>query len=201
MAQARGIRNHLSLDDWFLREVFTLWDIFSTSQVILRHLHLRPIHWHLKNDWDAPESLEKIINLPRSLHLHLKCWLDENNVLHGPPLPPHSTHSATDYRCIKQSLECTLRGLHRRPENLWSKPESNMYINFLEPKAILLALRTFGFLGPDNSRCIRQHNSCVVYTQGREYQISREFANNVFDARIYFPLRYTSLISVCDVIS
>ena len=30
---------------------------------------------------------------------------------------------------------------------------------------------------------------------------NREFANNVFDARIYFPLRYTSLISVCDVIS
>ena len=28
----------------------------------------------------------------------------------------------------------------------------------------------------------------------------REFANNVFDARIYYPLRYTSLISVCDVI-
>ena len=31
--------------------------------------------------------------------------------------------------------------------------------------------------------------------------VNREFANNVFDARIYFPLRYTSLISVCDVIS
>ena len=29
----------------------------------------------------------------------------------------------------------------------------------------------------------------------------REFANNVFDTRIYFPLCYTSLISVCDVIS
>ena len=31
--------------------------------------------------------------------------------------------------------------------------------------------------------------------------VNREFANNVFHARIYFPLRYTSLISVCDVIS
>ena len=29
----------------------------------------------------------------------------------------------------------------------------------------------------------------------------REFANNVFDARIYLSLCYTSLISVCDVIS
>ena len=31
--------------------------------------------------------------------------------------------------------------------------------------------------------------------------LNREFANSVFHVRIYFPLRYTSLISVCDVIS
>ena len=32
------------------------------------------------------------------------------------------------------------------------------------------------------------------------YENIREFANNVFDARIYLPLHYTSLISVCDII-
>ena len=30
---------------------------------------------------------------------------------------------------------------------------------------------------------------------------SREFANNVFEARICFPLRYMSVISVLNVIS
>ena len=40
-----------------------------------------------------------------------------------------------------------------------------------------------------------------AFQHGVPIQDIREFANNVFDARIYFPLRYTSLISVCDVIS
>ena len=30
---------------------------------------------------------------------------------------------------------------------------------------------------------------------------NREFANNIFDVRMYFPLRYMSLISMCDIIS
>ena len=46
----------------------------------------RPIQWHLKNNWRVPESLENVIPVPRSLHPHLKWWLEENNVLPGQPL-------------------------------------------------------------------------------------------------------------------
>ena len=31
----------------------------------------RPIQWDLKNNWRVPESLEKVIPIPRSLHPHL----------------------------------------------------------------------------------------------------------------------------------
>ena len=34
-------------------------------------LHMRPIQWHLKRHWRVPESLEKEIPVPRSLHSHL----------------------------------------------------------------------------------------------------------------------------------
>ena len=37
-------------------------------------LYMRPIQWHLKNNWRVPESLQKVIPLPRSLHPHLR-WL------------------------------------------------------------------------------------------------------------------------------
>ena len=47
-----------------------------------------PIQWHLKSSWRVPESLEKVIPTPKSLHPHLKWWLEESNVLQGQPLHP-----------------------------------------------------------------------------------------------------------------
>ena len=34
-------------------------------QFHLGQLHRRPIQWHLKNNWRVPESLEKVIPIPR----------------------------------------------------------------------------------------------------------------------------------------
>ena len=50
--------------------------------------HMRPIQWHLKNNAKVPESLEKVLPIPRSLHPHLRWWLQEDNVLQGQPLHP-----------------------------------------------------------------------------------------------------------------
>ena len=60
----------------------------TEKQVHLGQLHMRPIQWHLKNNWRVPESLEKVIPVPRSLHPHLRWWLEESNVLPGQPLHP-----------------------------------------------------------------------------------------------------------------
>ena len=55
----------------------------TEKQVPLGRLHMRPIQWHLKRHWRVPESLEKEIPVPRSLHPHLLCWTKETNVLCG----------------------------------------------------------------------------------------------------------------------
>ena len=70
----------------------------TEKQVHLGRLHMRPIQWHLKNNWRVPESLEKIIPLPRSLHPHLQWWLEEDNVLQGQRLHPvkHALQIFTD---------------------------------------------------------------------------------------------------------
>ena len=47
-----------------------------------------PIQWHLKNNWHIPESLEKLIPIPRSIHHHLRWWLEQDHVLLGQPLHP-----------------------------------------------------------------------------------------------------------------
>ena len=60
----------------------------TEEQVHLGQMHMRLIQWHLKNNWRLPESLEKVIPIPRSLHSHLQWWLKEDNVLTGQPLHP-----------------------------------------------------------------------------------------------------------------
>ena len=58
----------------------------TEKQVHLGRLHMRPIQWHLNNNRRVREPLEKVIPIPRSLHLHLRWWLQEDNVLQGQPL-------------------------------------------------------------------------------------------------------------------
>ena len=59
----------------------------------LTELHRKPIQWHLKNNWRVPESIEKGISIPKSLHPHLKRWLQEENVLRSSWLKKKVTKS------------------------------------------------------------------------------------------------------------
>ena len=56
-----------------VRQFMSLISLLTATekQVHLGRLHMRPIQWHLKNNWRVPESLEKLIPIPRTLHPHL----------------------------------------------------------------------------------------------------------------------------------
>ena len=121
---------------------------------------MRPIQWHLKNNWRIPESLEKVIPVPKSLHPHLRWWLEEDNVLLGQPLHPlkHALQIFTD--ASKEGWgahldEYTARGT-------WSLPESMLHINQLELKAVFLALKEFRTLVYNKTVLIATDNTTVV---------------------------------------
>ena len=101
----------------------------TEKQVHLCRLHMRPIQWHLKNNWRVPESLEKVISVPRSLHPHLRWWLEESNVLPGQPLHPlkHALQIFTD--APKEGWGAHLN--ERTSRGTWSLPESKLHINHL----------------------------------------------------------------------
>ena len=113
----------------------------TEKQVPLGRLHMRPIQWHLKTHWHIPESLEKVIPIPRSLHPHLQWWLMEENVLTGQHLH-HLRHAVQIFTDASNEGwgahlgDYTARGG-------WPVPESKLHINFLELKAVLLALKAF----------------------------------------------------------
>ena len=122
---------------------------------------MRPIQWHLKNNCRVPESLEKVISVPKSLHPHLRWWLEESNVLLGQPLHPlkHALQIFTD--ASKEGWgahldEHTARGT-------WSLPESMLHINYLALKAVFLALKEFQDLCLDSTCSNRQHHNGVIH--------------------------------------
>ena len=132
----------------------------TEKQVHLGRLHMRPIQWHLKNNWRVPESLEKVIPISKSLHPHLQWWLQKDNVLTGQSLHPikHALQIFTD--ASKEGWGAHLN--ERTARGSWSLPESKLHINYLELKVVFLALKEFQDLCTDNIVLVATDNTTVV---------------------------------------
>ena len=152
----------LSLPACPVRQFMSLIGLLTATenQVHLGRLHMRPMQWHLKNHWRIPESLEKVIPIPRSLHPHLQWWLQEDNVLTGQPLHPirHALQIFTD--SSKEGWGAHLN--ERTARGTWSLPESKLHINYLKLKAVFLALKEFQDLCADKIVLVATDNTTVV---------------------------------------
>ena len=152
----------ISLPACLVREFMSLIGLLMATekQVHLGRLHMRPIQWHLKSNWRIPESLEKRIPLPRSLHPHLQWWLKEDNVLTGQPLHPmqHALQIFTD--TSKEGWGAHLNEFIAR--GTWPLPECKLHINYLELKAVFLALKEFQKLCMGKMVLIVTDNTTVV---------------------------------------
>ena len=145
-----------------VRQFMSLIGLLTTTekQVSAGRLHMRPLQWHLKKNWHVPEVLEKVIPVPQPLHPHLDWWLDENNVLKGQPQHPlqHAVQLFTD--ASKEGWGAHLGDFTAR--GVWSPFESRLYINFLEMKAVLLALRQLEHLCKNQIVLVATDNTTVV---------------------------------------
>ena len=155
----------------------------TEKQVHLGRLHMRPIQWHLKNHWRVPESLEKIIPLPRSLHPHLQWWLEEDNVLQGQPLHPmkHALQIFTD--ASKEGWGAHLNELTARGS--WSVPESQLHINQGSLSSLKRVPRSLC-----KSNCpsgYGQHDSRSIHKQGRRHEVGPSVCPPVENLDLVFP--------------
>ena len=96
----------------------------------------------------------------KGIRIHLEWWLDESNVLQGQPLHPlkHALHIFTD--ASKEGWGAHL-GEHTA-RGSWSVPESKRHINFLELKAVFLALKGFQHLCTARIVLVATDNTTVV---------------------------------------
>ena len=152
----------MSLPHCPVRQFMSLIGLLTATekQVHLGRLHMRPIQWHLKQHWRIPESLEKVIPIPRSLYPHLQWWLQEDNVLTGQPLHPikHALQIFTD--ASKEGWGAHLNEFTAR--GTWSLPESKLHINYLELKAVFLALKEFQNLCANKIVLVATDNTTVM---------------------------------------
>ena len=156
------IRDLLARRTCPVRHLMSLTGLLTATekQVHLGRLHMRPIQWHLKNNWRVPESLEKVIPVPRSLHPHFKWWMVESNMLQGQPLHPlkHAVQIFTD--TSKEGWGAHLNK-HTARGN-WSLPETKLHIKYLELKTVFLALKRFQAFCSDKIILVATDNTTVV---------------------------------------
>ena len=113
----------------------------TEKQVHLGRLHMRPIQWHLKNNWRVPESLEKSDYNSQVPASPLTLMAKRRQCSHRPTITPNKTCSANIYRRVKRRVGHSLKRAHCK--RVWSLPESKLHINYLELKAVFLALTEF----------------------------------------------------------
>ena len=158
----------MSLPHCPVRQFMSLIGLLTATekQVHLGRLHMRPIQWHLKQHWRIPESLEKVIPIPRSLYPHLQWWLQKDNVLTGQPLHPrkHALQIFTD--ASKEGWGAHLNEFTAR--GTWSLPESKLHINYLELKAVCLALKEFQNLCANQIVLVATDNITVMSYTNKE---------------------------------
>ena len=162
------IQSLLLLPSCPVRQLMSLIGLLTATekQVHLGRLHMRPIQWHLKNNWRIPESLEKVIPIPRALHPHLRWWLEESNVLQAQLLHPikHVLQLFTD--ASEERWGAHLNGHTARGP--WSLTRERTTYKLSGTKSSLSSLkRVPRSLFKQNSTCSnRQHHSSVIHKQG-----------------------------------
>ena len=140
----------------------------TEKQVHLGRLHVRPIQWHLKNNWRVPE---KVIPILKSLHGHLTWWLEEGNVLQSQPLHPqkHVLQIFTD--TSKRRVVRSLKRAHCK-RNLVPARKQAAY-KFFGTKGSLFSTETVPrpLLGQSGTCSNRQHHSDLIHKQGRRHEV------------------------------
>ena len=131
-------------------------------------LHMRPIQWHLKNHWHIPESLEKVIPIPRSLHPPPALVVKRRKRPARPKLAPPSSHGSDLYRRIKQRLGCTFRRLYHKvcagKQTAYQFP--GIESGFIGPKGLRTPLP-----GSGSFSCNGQHHGGSLHKQRRRHAV------------------------------
>ena len=177
----------LSLPAFPVQQFMSLIGLLTATekQVHLGRLHMRPIQWHLKNNWQIPETLEKVIPIPSSLHPLTMVTRRRQRSL-GPTVTPNKTCSATLYRCIKRRVGHLLKRIHCQRSLVTAGKQATHKLPRV--KGGLPSLERFSrpLRQQHSSGSQRQHYSSVVHKQGRGYEVGPSMCPTMEDLDLVY---------------
>ena len=137
---------------------------------------MRPIQWHLKNNWRVPESLEKVIPVPNSLHPLSKVVAEGKQCATRSTITPSKTCSANIYRRIKRRV-----GRAHCKGNLVPSRKQVAHKPLRAKSSISSSKRVSNpLLQQDSTDSYRQHNSACLYQQrGGKDEVGLSVCRNV----------------------
>ena len=116
----------------------------------------------------TPESLEKEIPVPRSLHPHLLWWTKGTK---RPTSAPVVSCNSNLYRRLKRRLGCSLMRLHNKRHLVSSrKPPSHKFPGTKGRSSSPKNIPAFSARKSCFS-CHRQYYSCGIHQQGGRYEV------------------------------
>ena len=143
---------------WFLRLLGLMTACIGL--VPAAHLHMRPIQFYLLHFWRShKDSLDSLVPIRQFLVDHLQWWKIRQHIFVGVPL--QEKHSVTLW------TDASVHGWGAHMDSLqvsgrWAKHHLDCHINWLEMKAVQLALEHFKQHVRNQSVLLRCDNSTVV---------------------------------------
>ena len=129
-------------------------------------LHMRPIQFYVLSWWKPhKDSMYQTIPVKETLFQHLQWWTRYNNLFAGIPLATHTITIWTDASMFGWGAHME----DQQVSGVWNPQQSAQHINWLELKAVDLALHHFRHQIVGKSVLLRCDNSTVVsyiYKQG-----------------------------------
>lgn len=145
------------------------FDGFSHRLTPLARLHMRPIQFYLLSFWRPhKDSLTQSLPVRKALLRHLEWWKKRpENIFRGVTLQEKQPHNVTLCRdASSQGWGAHLNDL--QISGTWSSQESSCHINWLEMRAVQLALIHFESILLKSRVLLRCDNSTVVSYFNRE---------------------------------
>ena len=144
-----------------------LFTATKKRQVHLGRLYVRPIQWHLKQNWRVPGSLEMVVPVPSTGPPPFKMVAGGKQCAPKSTIIPTKTGSAIVYRHIKRRLGRSLKRSHCKGNLVPSRKQATHKLpgtkgGLLFPKRVPRPLPE-----QHSSYNHRQHHSGCLYKQKR----------------------------------
>lgn len=147
-----------------VRQVSSLLGMMASCIFIVHNarLHMRPLQQALEDQWSQTSGRwDDQIVLPQSAKDSFKWWTDRLNIMKGVPF-----HQEIPKQTIVTDASLVGWGAHMshlQVQGLWSEVERGYHINFLELRAVHLALKCFLPSLGHNSILIQTDNTTTMF--------------------------------------